>query len=354
MQPLQLNLLRTAPLALALSSLLGHAEVREITSYRDVTPLTDTSTLVVFDLDNTIFEPTQTLGSDQWGSLQQKRFKAQGLPPADAVDQGVAMFSEVQMKTRVQLVEPLTAGFIADLQKRGFRVMGLTARPMNLVARTVDELQSVGVNLAATAPEGIVPVGSDARHEVQYRGGVLFVGPHNLKGPVLKDFLKGQMPTSIRFFDDKKHHVDDLEEVFASLTDYVGYRYGAADAKVKSMSAELGDFEWKAFKLWNVILDDDSARELMRSTPETIPDVGAYVDAAFLNSLADSSDGDFRSEGCISVSDDKLHLGYRCKGRITSLVHGGFPFESEVVVTYDLYRETATTNNYLVQVTEQP
>lgn len=270
MKPFILNPVRTTSLVLALASLAARAEVREITSYREVTPLTDTSTLVVFDLDNTIFEPTQTLGSDQWGSLQQKRFKEQGLPPADAVDRGVAMFAEVQMKTNVQLVEPMTAGFIADLQKRGFRVMGLTARPMNLVARTVDELRSLGLDLSRTAPEGVVPVGADARHEVRYAGGVLFVGPHNLKGPVLKSFLTGQLPTSIRFFDDKKHHVDDLEDVFASLTDYVGYRYGAADARVKSMSPELGDFEWKAFKLWNVILDDETARELMAKQPAMV------------------------------------------------------------------------------------
>lgn len=253
-------------LALGLVTSLGvRAEVVELRSYADVPAIAHPDTLLVFDLDNTIIAPVQTIGSDQWGSLQQKRFREQGLPAEEAVDRGVAMFAEVQMKTRVRLTEPGVRNFIRSLQARGFHVMGLTARPMNLVDRTLEELASVGVDLSRTAIGGFIPPAPDARHEVRYKGGILFVGPHNKKGPVLKTFLNGQMPAAIRFFDDKTHHVEDLEDVFARETNYTGYRYNREDANVANMDPVLGDFEWHLFKTWGVLLSDDEARHLMAS-----------------------------------------------------------------------------------------
>lgn len=246
------------------ASLPARASVEELSTYANAPAITQPNTLIVFDLDNTIIAPTQTLGSDQWGSVQQKRFREQGLAAEEAIDRGVAEFAEVQMKTNVRLTEPEARHFIQSLQARGFRVMGLTARPMNLVDRTLEELNQVGVTFSTTAITGTLPQTTDARHEVRYKDGILFVGPHNTKGQVLKTFLGKHIPAAIRFFDDKAHHVQDLESVFSGSTQYTGYRYSREDEAVHNMDTAIGDVQWKIFKNCGVIISDREAAKLTR------------------------------------------------------------------------------------------
>lgn len=241
-----------------------HAKVVEIKSMSQILPAVSADTLVIFDLDNTIMEPTQTLGSDQWGTHEIARFKSSGLPDRQAKDQGVARFAQVQMKTQVQPVEALTPRLIQQLQMNKVQVLGLTARPLNLTLRGVQQLQSLHVNLAFTAPT--LTTALISAEPSAYSQGVLIVGPHNNKGEVLMNFLKAARikANSIVFVDDKLHNVEDVNQALSRQgLPHIEFRYGAADAKVSSFNPEIGDVQWKIFLQTGKILNDQQASQLI-------------------------------------------------------------------------------------------
>ncbi|KKK63621.1 hypothetical protein LCGC14_2992420, partial [marine sediment metagenome] len=61
--------------------------------------------LVIFDLDNTIMEPIQELGSDQWFFHQMKKHENSGLDKNVALDETLKDWYEIQAITKVKLVE---------------------------------------------------------------------------------------------------------------------------------------------------------------------------------------------------------------------------------------------------------
>jgi len=100
-------------------------EVEHITAVNEyVTP----TTLVVFDLDNTVIEPAQALGSEQWFQHYLNKLLDSGMEADEAVDQTVALLDAVQNLTEVRLVEYNTRDIIAGLQEAGVAVMAVTSR----------------------------------------------------------------------------------------------------------------------------------------------------------------------------------------------------------------------------------
>ena len=337
----------TLTIATLTLSLAANARIQELPSFADAAPMTDAaSTLVIFDLDNTLIEPVQTIGSDQWGSLEQKRLKDQGVPADDAIDQGVAKFAEVQMKTKVQLVDPNAAKFIKDLQNKGYTMMGLTARPLSLIQTSLNQLKSVGINLAPTAPiKGAIDVQSVA--PARFQGGVLVVGPHNNKGDTLKAFyakLGRALPEHVIFFDDKLHNVEALETALTSIpgVDYIGYRFATADETVKSFDSKLGDFEWSIFKSSQLLLNDGEARQLMDDQSQQVDNKLQSAERLFRDDLAGSSDLDSGSKGCLVISENTIE----CKGYITSLMHGGHRVRENITEQYIFIKDAQNNGSF--------
>src|SRR5688572_16340760 len=82
-------------LAMVLTS-LASARVVEINKMADITAHVTEQTWVVFDLDNTVMEPVQTLGSDQWFDHMVKTL--------GNLDKAVEVWSRVQSETLMQPV----------------------------------------------------------------------------------------------------------------------------------------------------------------------------------------------------------------------------------------------------------
>lgn len=253
-------------ITLIIGSLFANAAVYEIKSMSQILPVIDQNTLVVFDIDNTISEPTQTLGSDQWAMNEIARFKAQGLDERTAKDSGVARFAQVQMRTAVKAVEPQTPQLIHYLQNNKVRVLALTARPLNIALRTFQQLMSLGVNLSLTAPQAEVKTQLGTEPVIYYQG-VLTVGPHNNKGQVLFNFIKNyvtQPISKIVFVDDKAHNVKDVENGLKPVNvPHFEYRYGAADKKASEFNSKIGDVQWQVFVKTGRVISDAQAQQML-------------------------------------------------------------------------------------------
>ena len=242
---------------------LSYAEIRQITNMSEIRPEIDTHTLVIFDIDNTILEPVQTLGSDQWyGSLVKENLEL-GLTEDAAIDAAIHLWVDVQNKTKVKAVEASTPALIEELQKAGIQVMALTSRPLNLIDATVKQLQSLGVDLSKTsglADDLEIP----AADKTKTKAGIIFVGPKNNKGLVLGKYIESltDKPRKIVFSDDKQKHVTNVETALSPLNiPYVGFRYGAADAEVASFNKDISNLQLKYFLN---ILSNEEAEKMLR------------------------------------------------------------------------------------------
>src|SRR5688572_8883105 len=91
------------------------AEIREVKSMRETADEITSETLVIFDIDNTILEPLQSLGTDQWFSHEAKELEKQGLSKHDAHNQVIQPWAEIQKATKVKAVEKITPSYIAEL-----------------------------------------------------------------------------------------------------------------------------------------------------------------------------------------------------------------------------------------------
>lgn len=254
-------------LLIAVLTIQAQAEVIETNSYRDVLKYVTADTLVVTDLDNTVIEPVQTLGSDQWGEAMGKKLLAAGFEKAQAIEMHVSMFALVQQHTKVKTVESDTASIIDNLIANNIPVLGLTARPVYIVERTLDLVKSVNLNITGLDEIADIVKRDQNPNEIVYKSGVVFVGPMNNKGLVLKSIVD-QLKTShfkrIIFVDDKVHHAVNVDKAFEnSGIEVKSLRYGAADAKVHSYNSTLADFEWSHFLNTGIILSDKEASALM-------------------------------------------------------------------------------------------
>lgn len=237
------------------------AEIIETNDIHDIKNYIKPETLVIFDIDNTLIEPVQTLGSDQWFYHRLESSIAKGTNKNDALHKTIAEWSAIQQVTKVKEVQPGTKELIAELQNKGYIIMGLTTRGLGLSTRTIDQLQSVGIDLAVTAPTH-AEIFFINNHSVLFRGGTLFTaGTH--KGMALIKFL-GQIklaPESVVFINDKRQNIEEVDEICNKCQiPFIGLRYGYLDEKVKSFKNDLADLQLKHF---GYIISDDEAEKML-------------------------------------------------------------------------------------------
>lgn len=232
---------------LLLLALPAAAELREIASIKEIQPKLEPGTLVVFDVDNTLLQPAGNLGSDQWYDYLIKAIARDDakLTPEQAEAKAGAVWSRTLAAVTPVPVEGLEPAFVAAIQKRGLKVMALTAREPGHAEVTFKQLKAAGYDLAANAPYGKEYRRKDGG---LYSRGVYLAGEGD-KGVFLAGFLKaaGLKPKAVVFVDDKLHHAKAVDAALAAAgIPVAAFRYGGADAKVAafhSVTAEADTAE---------------------------------------------------------------------------------------------------------------
>lgn len=234
-------------LAVLLCTAPVRAEMRETLTMADVLPAVSTGTLLVLDIDNTTLEPVGTLGSDQWYYYLIKAFQRdEGLSADAAETKAAAAWTKTLPTVKVKPVESITPGFIRDQQKRGIKVMALTARGAEDAEATFAQLKAIGVDYSLNPP---VKKELKTANKGLFSHGVFFQGEGPSKGETLLAFLKanGLKPARVVFVDDKLKHATSVEKVLREAgVSVITFRYGAADAKVKFFNAMMEEAATKA------------------------------------------------------------------------------------------------------------
>ncbi|NGX56649.1 MAG: hypothetical protein K1060chlam5_00892 [Candidatus Anoxychlamydiales bacterium] len=221
-----------------------NAKIIEIKNIKDIKPYITKDTLVIFDLDNTIMEPIQEYGSDQWFAYQLNKYLKEKLSFEDALQKTLYEWFEIQAITKVKLVENDVKDLISNLQEINHPIMGLTARDYDFALAAIKQLKSLNLNLSKTAP-----FKKNIFDDTLFREGILFANGKN-KGIVLSNFFK-----KIIYIDDKKHHVEEIE-IFSkeNKVEFIGFRYGYLDEKVKKFDHKISDKQKRDFS--NFICND--------------------------------------------------------------------------------------------------
>lgn len=258
-------------MAAAIEGQASFARIVEINRMSEILPEIDLRTVVVFDLDNTVIEAKQMLGSDMWYEHLSEKYTnealAEGLDPEKAkgvaIPKAVAGWMPYQMVTEVNAVEDSTPQLIRDLQARGLTTIGLTARPFDLAESSARQLESVNVDFRKGGALPKKMKGFDNRKGIGWHHGVIFVGLGNDKGEVLRQFLKanGVAHRKVVFVDDKVKNVQAVDNAYkTSEVPCVALRYGAADPKVRAFDARVAEIQRELF---GKILSDESAMRVL-------------------------------------------------------------------------------------------
>ncbi len=202
-------------------------------------------TLVIFDLDNTTYTPTNDFGSSHWFDALFKKYEKKYHDFDSTNYVAVQIYYAAQKYITMQPLEPVTPKLIKDLQATGIKVIALTLKgiedrrlikeSLEIINCYIEQLKSIDIDFSHAAPASQeLDLGDLAR----YKCGVIFTGI-NEKDIILERFfdMTGYHPKKIIFIDDKMKNIKVLHEVCKKRgIEYVGIRYSRIDERIRNFN----------------------------------------------------------------------------------------------------------------------
>ncbi len=246
------------------------AIIIETAHFSDIVPYANSKTLILLDIDDTLLLPTQTLGSDIWFQYRFKQNLDKGLSNPLALEKAIADWEAIRMLSDVKVVEECIPNIIKNLQSKNVNLMGLTTQGLALATCTVNQLNSLQIDLSKTAPSSCDHYFIN-KHGVLFRKGILFTSGTPKGDALLKLFnITGICPERIVFINDKAAHLKDVEDaVTAKGFQFIGLRYNYGDARVAQFSKEIADIQWSCSTFEHILSDGEAATLLKSSLLES-------------------------------------------------------------------------------------
>ena len=193
------------------------------------------STLVVFDIDDTLLTATEFFGSDKWYDWQRGRaLDQQGVLVNTTDSEKVnCLFDVLGMVFEMAVNKPTQPNMADIVDSVNNDVVILTARSGAYRAATMRELARNQLNFKQ---KSLTPAGTGYHYDytlggrtaqVSYVDGVFMVQGMD-KGIMLLDLLKRSEHeyASVIFVDDKQHNLDNMAKALKTANiDFYGYHY---------------------------------------------------------------------------------------------------------------------------------
>lgn len=219
------------------------AEIREIARLNEILPLLESRTLVVFDIDNTLLEASQQLGSVAWADYMVADFERKGISHREAMEIESVLWTAIQPHIAVRPVDPETVQVLNQIHKQKSSILCLTSRTPQELDHTLSQLNSIGIAFTSE--------------------NILFCTPHRLKSEALLAFLHQCKlhPDGVIFIDDKYSHVCDVHRGLEEKGIFcMGLRFNGADRQHLEFDPRIAEIQWRAFPHH---LPDEVARMLL-------------------------------------------------------------------------------------------
>ncbi len=243
-------LLLFAPLALS-------ATLLEIGRFEEILPLVDSSTMVLIDLDNTLFESELMLGSAPWRTYFRNKMATLDIPEEQRKRMIDVTWDFLQEVVPVRSVDPASPLMIDQLREAGILVFGFTARAPREKEHTERQLRGLNVRFTPFS----VPLGNEATFEngVIYCGEVGKADALALLLSYLQHFDSCCSPETILMVDDREEHLLTVEPIAEAFrVKYIGVRFSGADQRTQAFDPAVVEYQWCHLPL---LLSDQVARE---------------------------------------------------------------------------------------------
>lgn len=204
-------------------------------------------TFVVFDLDNTLVESTQDLGSDQWFvRLMEEAYRLS--PSKETIEFVIAIYYAVQHQASLQVVETQTINLLTLLQDLNIPVLVLTARGGEICKSTIDQLKRIGINFDKqwNNMECVLTL-DEGKTTTLFSNGIVFCNGAD-KGKCLLSFFQyiKIQPKHVLMVDDKEKHLKSVKQVIEAYQGrFTGIRYGFLDEKIKTVDMKSANEQMK-------------------------------------------------------------------------------------------------------------
>src|SRR5204863_2211323 len=125
-----------------LSELFQTAEISAILPYLDK------QTLVIFDIDYTLFRSKTNLGAPEWIFHLVKQRKEQGNTKEESLKKFYPAWMRAQKFSEIALMDPKFLAVLSEIKKKALSVMGLTSRQPEAAEVTVWQLNKFGIDFS--------------------------------------------------------------------------------------------------------------------------------------------------------------------------------------------------------------
>ncbi len=262
------------------------SEIKSIDSLEQASAdlaMVDQSTLVVFDIDKTL--------TYEVDAFRQKWFRetAAGKQFWKAVDdyyrskkqpkEFMHMVESKRMKYfwPDEPVEPITLSVLDMIQKKGAKVIALTACKTGKfgVIDCIEEwrfqqLSDVGIDFSGSFTEQKIVIETlrdkEGKHPVFYKGVLLSEEDSIDKGPALGALLDRLhfRPGKVFFFDDKLINVRSVQAEMARRSiPYIGFEYNAAAKLPRSYNPAILERQLDHLKQFDEFISDEAAEHML-------------------------------------------------------------------------------------------
>lgn len=264
----------------------------EITMLSEISPEITQDTLVLVDLDDTIVSTESILGSSAWWEHFTRKMVSANFDTKTTFQSIFPLVGKIVQSIPLKSIEKDTPFFIRTLQEQNIIVWGLTGRVKeapydpNFAATTHFHLQKIGIDFEASP----LPLGSNltrTKGPKQFGYGVIFTS-HQLKGPVLKQFLKeiNYTPAKIVMVDDMIPHLQSIERAAQEMNvPCICFHYKRLDKAKQTFDPMIGNLQLKALLTQGYIPTDEQASswkaELLRLKPSLAEDF--YLEELIMN-----------------------------------------------------------------------
>lgn len=203
------------------------ALIHTINSMQEINKYIDKDTLILLDLDHTVFEGKEYgYGHANWFYDRIEKGKAIGKNEVEIIKKMFPHWLHSQKNAQVKPVEPFIPELIKQLQTEGYFVMGLTSRQIPLVDITINQLKGIDVDfISKQLPNEKLDLNFDA--PTQMKAGILFCSDYNNKGDVLHAYLDKFkiVPKKILIVDDSMRNIQSVIHSYSHKATVIGAYY---------------------------------------------------------------------------------------------------------------------------------
>jgi hypothetical protein len=235
------------------------AAIHTINSMQEIKQYIDKDTLILLDLDHTVFEAKNYgYGHANWFYDRIEKAKGLGVDEATTIRKIFPHWLHSQKTAQVKPVEAITPALIKQLKAEGYFVMGLTSRQVPLVDITIDQLKTIGIDFRSKRLP-IEVISMDFSAPTQMKAGILFCSEYNNKGDVLHAYLDKLKiaPKKVLIVDDSMRNIKSVIHSYSPQAVVTGLYYPlVADYKKQHWDPEHAHKAYYQVYLNNVDLQN--------------------------------------------------------------------------------------------------